>query len=321
MEVVVSEFAPILVVGFNRPLMIRETLTNLMACNEVDKHEIYICVDGPRSKDDAPKVEEVLRTIREVCGRRSLLPKIMQRETNLGGVKNMRRAIDEVLGVHGRVIIIEDDILVSRTFLQYMEAGLRHFQNDRRVWAINGYLDFKFRVPKKWPAGYFFAPRHSAWGWATWKSRWEEVDFDLTDWSEKRKDLSFCGELKKAGGDIVTMLDAQAAGELNAWDVQCTYYMRKNGMYTIRPRMSLTKNNGFGTQCEHCANPALCYSKQEYFDFLPSFGNAVDPDPAMIDVFTNSMSRTVFQRVADRLRRMYVEAFGAEHRYPTSDIS
>ena len=133
-------FAPVLVVGFNRPLMIRETLLNLAACDEIEKHEIYVCVDGPRSQKDEAKVGEVLKTVNDVFAKSRLSPNIIKRESNLGGVKNMRSAIDEVLGMHGRAIIVEDDILVSRTFLQYMESALRHFQDDDRVWAINGRL-------------------------------------------------------------------------------------------------------------------------------------------------------------------------------------
>lgn len=315
-----NDFAPVLVVGFNRPLMIRETLQNLIVCNEIDKHEVFVCVDGPRSISDESKVDEVLSVIEEVCNKGNISPRIIKRKENFGGVKNMRSAIDEMLDSYGRVIVVEDDILVSKTFLQYMESALRHFENDSRIWAINGYLDFKCRVPKSWPAGYFFAPRHSAWGWATWKSRWRAVDFDIADWRSDRTDPSVCEELKKAGGDVVRMLDAQMAGLLNAWDVQCTYYMRKNGMYTIRPRMSLTKNNGFGTECEHCSTRSPCYSKQEYFNFLPSFDDSVAQDSKMIDLFANSLSRTFSQRIGDRIKRAYVEMFGAAHRHPTSVI-
>lgn len=310
-----SDCAPVVVVAFNRPHMVRETLLNLSRCEEVDSHEVYLVIDGPRSDADREKINQVVVAANSFRSNGIPNLQVVARDANLGGVPNMRRTLDECLERYGRVIVIEDDILVSRTFLRYMEDGLRKFENDKRVWAINGYLDWKMAIPRSYPYDCFMAPRHSAWGWATWKDRWQAVDFELKDWPESADDV-LLKELSLCGGDIRAMLDAQKSGKLNAWDVQCTYYMRKNGMYTIRPRVSMTKNNGFGTECEHCSQPSSTYSKQKYYNLQPDFDVDLFPDENVLRAFRRSFSRPLVERVRDRILRFYLDYLGSTNREP-----
>ena len=305
---------PVMVVAFNRPGMLKETLSNLSRCENLDDREIHLYVDGPRNVADESKINAVI----EVAKEWGADLKIKRRNTNLGGVPNMIAAVSEMLEQYGRVIIIEDDILVSRSFLTFMDAALARYENNSKIWAINGYVDPKMTLPRLYKKDYFLAPRHSAWGWGTWKDRWAAVDFEIKDWTMRRSDESLVRELNVAGGDIVKMLDAEAAGELNAWDVQCTYYMRKNGLYTLRPRLTMTKNNGFGTECEHCSIPSSRYSKQKYYTFHPVLDDLPMTDPSVIAAFQNSFSRTFCQRLVDRAKRLYLDYCGDANRDPIS---
>lgn len=228
----------------------------------------------------------------------------------------MISAVREMLDAYGRTIIIEDDILVSRTFLSFMDDALDRYEDYPKIWAVNGYLDPKMSIPKKYKKDCFLAPRHSAWGWGTWKDRWAAVDFEITDWREKKRDESLLRELRIAGNDVINMLEAVSSGALNAWDVQCTYHMRKHGLYTLRPRVSLTKNNGFGTECEHCIMPSARYSKQKYYNFVPQLEAKPMVDDAVLAAFQNSFNRTYCQRIRDYVDRLYLEQFGDVNRHP-----
>ena len=304
--------SPVLVVAFNRPLMLAETLSNLARCDSVSSRDICLYVDGPRNSGDEAKVEGVI----DVAKKWGKGLRIIRRETNLGGVPNMISAVSEMLAVYGKTIVVEDDILVSKTFLSFMDEALDMYEDNPKIWAVNGYLDPKMRVPSQYKRDCFLAPRHSAWGWGTWKDRWESVDFKIMDWGEMRQDEAFLRELRIAGDDVVKMLEAEAKGTLNAWDVQCTYYMRKHGLYTLRPCLTLTKNNGFGTECEHCSLPSSRYSKQKYYNFRPRLDHAPTIDAEVLAAFYNSFHRTFVQRVADRVNRFYLDYFGDPNRYP-----
>ena len=303
---------PVMVVAFNRPAMLKETLSNLSRCENLGDREIHLYVDGPRNVADESKIRAVV----DVAMKWGRDLRIKIRNANLGGVPNMIAAVSEMLEQYGRVIIIEDDILVSQSFLTFMDDALSRYENNPKIWAINGYVDPKMTMPRQYKKDYFLAPRHSAWGWGTWKDRWAAVDFEIKDWTTMRSDESLVRELNVAGGDIVKMLDAEVAGELNAWDVQCTYYMRKNGLYTLRPRLTLTKNNGFGTECEHCSMPSSRYSKQKYYNFHPILDQSPTSDPLVLAAFRDSFHRTYLQRVEDRLMRFYLDHYGDSNRNP-----
>ncbi len=303
---------PLMVVAFNRPTMLKETLYNLSRCDTVDDRDIYLYVDGPRHIADKSKIDAVI----EVAKKWDHDVEIKRRGVNLGGVQNMILSVTEMLELYGKVIVVEDDILVSQSFLTFMDDALSMYEGNSKIWAINAYVDPKMIMPRQYKKDYFFAPRHSAWGWGIWKDRWAAVDFEIKDWRMKQNDISFIRELNMAGGDIVKMLDAEFSGELNCWDVQCTYYMRKNGLYTFRPRLTLTKNNGFGTECEHCTTPSSRYSKQKYYNFHPVLDEFPVMDSSVVAAFQNSFNRTISQRCGDRVKRLCLDFFGDGNRHP-----
>jgi hypothetical protein len=47
--------------------------------------------------------------------------------------------VSQVLGSHGRVVVVEDDLLLSPHFLSYMNDGLALYADDERVASIHGY--------------------------------------------------------------------------------------------------------------------------------------------------------------------------------------
>ncbi len=312
-----NDFAPIVQISYNRASVLQETLLNLACCDGIQNHDIYAYVDGPRTVADSRKVGENVRVLENFKG--SYLPRmeIIQREHNLGCLANMYESISDVLNRFGKAIIIEDDILVSRTFLRYVDAGLRFYANDKRIWAINGYLDFKMKIKTCYRHDIFLAPRHSAWGWGTWKDRWASVDFSLSDLEEFISNPQNLLKITASGRDMLPMLKAQYQGRLNTWDVQCTYHMVKNGLFSVRPCLSLVKNIGTGTECEHCIQYNVCCAKQEYFNFLPVFESNIQPDIRLLERFSEIKNLPCFPlRVLRKGFYALRRYLGSENRAP-----
>ena len=313
-----SEFAPIVQISYNRANVLHETLLNLARCEGIQNHDIYAYVDGPRNAADSCKVAENVQVLKNFRG--SYLPQmeIIQRKYNLGCLKNMYESVSAVLNRFGKAIIIEDDILVSRTFLRYVDAGLRLYAKDKRIWAINGYLDFKMKIKSYYHHDIFLAPRHSAWGWGTWKDRWEDVDFTLSDFEEFISDTSNLSKINGCGRDMLPMLRAQYLGRLNTWDVQCTYHMVKNGLFSVRPCLSLVKNIGTGTSCEHCVQYNVCCAKQKYFNFLPVLESDIQTDIGLLEKFSRLRDLPCFPlRVLRKGFHVLRTYLGSENRAPS----
>lgn len=278
--------APVIVVGYNRMSVLEETIIRLLNCDGVEKRKIYIYLDGARSDRDIPSVRETYDKVIELTRTRQNI-EIVRRSKNLGCRHNIFSAVSEVLNRHGRMILIEDDVFVSRTFLSYMDRALSFYQADKRIWNVNGYCPRYVKVPARYPHDVFLNLRNWTPGWGTWKDRWEAVDFDLKTLDAYLSGPDNLEKIQRAGWDLLPMLrrQAEAPDELNAWDVQCTFHMICNGLYSITPRYSLTKNVGFGMPSEHCVMKNPTMPTQRYYNFQPRLVKDLTEDPSIVRQF------------------------------------
>ena len=260
--------APVVMISFNRPDLVRLTMQNISLSYGVEDRDIFMFIDGPRNESDASAQEEIFEI---VSAYKTKLPRIdiIRRERNYGCRGNIVDAITYVINQYGRTIIVEDDILVSRTFLKYMDAALDFYEADKGIWCINAYQSPFLKIPRDYPMDVYLNPVNMCWGWGTWANRWNCVDFEMSDWSERKSDEALIAKLNKAGRQIIPMIEAQVAGRLRTWDVQCTYHVVKNDLLCVEPRFQLTKNIGFLPGGEHITADNPLYSRRKYYDFMP----------------------------------------------------
>lgn len=263
-------FAPIVFIGFNRPQLSRLTMGAAAKCSGIDKRDAFLFIDGPREgrEDDTIKTKETQQVAEEL--RRTVLPQlqIIKRDQNLGCRGNIIASISEVINAYEKAIIIEDDVLVSRTFLDYLDEALVLYESDKRIWCINAYQNPNLTVPRSVQGDVYLTPRNMCWGWGTWKDRWNEVDFDMKDWPEFIKDPN--NQLRIHNCDV--RLEEGIWDQYhvrNTWDIQCTYHMVKSCLWAVEPRYSLTKNCGSGVEGTHCLHEVPQYTKQRYYNFKP----------------------------------------------------
>lgn len=301
--------APVIVVGYNRAFVLRRALDNLSECANFAEHPVYVYLDGVREnrKDDAGFVNETRIMVESFCKKHANVTAI-HRPVNLGCFGNIVQAINEILEKHGRMILVEDDVLVSRTFLQYMDDALRFYKNDKRIWSVNAYQCRYLRVPSDYPHDVYLNVRNWTPGWGTWCDRWKSVRFDLSDWDEYKRKEENIARIDNAGIGIRSMLEKQAnvPEQFNAWDVCCTYHMIKNGLYSVEPRFSLTKNIGFGMRAEHCAGSDPTMPTQKYYNFSPKLVGDIQPNEKITKQFRYlSIDPRFVSRVIRKLKRIW----------------
>ena len=279
-----SRYASLVMIGFNRPEIQRKTLERVAKAEDSDKRDIYVFIDGPRKgRDDdvanAQKVFEVFKEFRELK-----LPRmtIRKREVNLGCRGNIIASITEVINKTDRVIVVEDDILVSETFFTYHDSALDMYEGDKRIWCINAYVHDRMKLPWSYSKDVFLTRRFMCFGWSTWKDRWNDVDFDLKCWPEFSADPSNL----KFMNDCSTMLLPAVKMQLenpNTWDVQCSFHIARKKMYSINPRYSLTKNNGSGAGV-HSLKFDYVTAKHKYYNFIPKLELEIKPDDKILEI-------------------------------------
>ena len=302
--------APLAIFAFNRPGTFEKVLDRLSKCDSLTgrgERVGYAFLDGAR-EGHAEDVEKIA-VVRELIERfkRDHFPtlKIVVRPRNYGNTENMPQGISEVLDRHGRIIVVEDDILVSRCFLEYMDEALERYANDPRIWCINAWRNRLVKVPSTYRHDVYLTPRAMCWGWGTWKDRWAAVDFKMQDWPEFKAEAENIERLDDIGIEVKWMLDEQYAGKLKAWDVQCVYHMAKNGLYAVEPRLALTKNIGFGTDCDHCSHPNVDISTAKYYDFRPQIPDMISPDRRIYGGYRyGRVCPLLFERIKRKVRRL-----------------
>ena len=243
--------APIVLFVYNRADRIEKLLASLIQNPECKDTELYIFSDGPKTERDEVKVRAVREKISGLeLNEKFLAVQMICSEKNKGLASAIISGIDFVLENHDRVIVIEDDNVVASDFLDYMNRGLKYYQNNQDVWAINAFSrDMSF--PLDYTYDIYAVQRISSYSWGTWADRWRKTEWRIEKYypsffwkREQRRLFDMYGE------DRSLMLDAQICGKVNSWAIRFDFSMLKNNMYCIAPCISrtyCTGNDGSGT--------------------------------------------------------------------------
>ena len=283
---------PVVLVAYNRPDALKKALEALVANELAAQTDLYIRIDGPKGEKDAEKVEVVRSVAREARGFRSV--EVFSAPENRGLAASVIAAVERVLEVSETVIVVEDDLVVSRGFLAYMNQALERYASEPMVFSVCGYTN-RITVPEGYGYDAYFAPRSSSWGWGTWKDRWESVDWNPTPASLQKNTCAFN---RWGGSDCAKMLRDWMEGRNQSWAIRFCYSQFLQGKVALFPVWSLVDPSagfaGDGTNCRK-------YSRFK-FDFDPD-GGTTFRFPSEIEVI-DSLRRSAL-RYHSTLRRAW----------------
>ena len=247
--------SPITLFVYNRPEHTRRTVEALKQNKLAKESNLIIFSDAPRSQAQAEKVCEVRAYIRQIDGFNSVT--VIERETNFGLARSIIDGVTSVVNQHGRVIVLEDDLVTSPYFLQYMNDGLMVYEDNDDVASIHGYVYPIDSLPET-----FFMRGADCWGWATWKNKWamfEPNGAKLLD-ELKRKKLTKRFDFNGTYG-FTQMLVDQIAGNNDSWAIRWHASAFLKNKYTLYPGKSLVLNIGNDGSGEHSGVTDLFFSE------------------------------------------------------------
>lgn len=243
--------APIILFAFNRPKALMNAVNHLLKNSEAYESDLYVYIDGPRSnsESDIVNVEEVKEIAAKIEGFRSCNIKCSPQ--NLGLSSSVISGVSEVINKYGKVIVLEDDLCVTTNFLAFMNQGLEKYENVDKVYSICGYTN-RVKKPTEYAYDSYFCTRSSSWGWATWKNRWNTVDwcFDKDKWNTFLK--LQCDFNKWGGSDMSKLLKDWHDGKNKSWAIRFDYNQFLNKSISLFPLKSLVDNQGFDGGGTHC---------------------------------------------------------------------
>lgn len=224
-----SKCLPVVVVAFNRARSLKRLLGSLNdAIYTVDDVPLIISIDKGDSNQDVLAVAE---SFVWEHGEK----KVVYQETNLKLRKHVLQCGDYALK-YGNVIVLEDDLYVSKYFYQYAESALKFTQDNNRIGGISLY-NHRFNVESAEPFesiddGYdnWYFQFASSWGEAWSKSQWER----FKEWYEKSPNIDDCAQIP-----LYVRKWSQSS-----WLKYFIAYLIEKDLYFLYPHKSLTTNFG-----------------------------------------------------------------------------
>lgn len=297
--------APILFFAFNRPEHAQSSIKALAEACLANQSEVFVFIDGPKTDLDKEKIIKVRRNIEAVGSFKKI--EIIQRTKNIGLANNISDGVGQIINTKGRVIVLEDDIIVSKGFLKYMNYALDYYEDNPIVWHIGGYNE---DITQDEHTKVFFSRVMRCWGWATWKNRWAHYRRE----PEKLIQSFSKSDIYKFNLDGVEDFWAQVlkneSGKINTWAVFWYATIFKNNGLCLNPVISHVRNIGFDSTGTHCRSDNGKHSVK-YLNvseiFIPP--PCVIEDAEIIDKLKKHFKRYKKQKIATKLFKSAIKLF------------
>jgi glycosyltransferase involved in cell wall biosynthesis len=229
---------PVLLLAYNRPEQTGRVLQRLRECGVTN---IFVSADGPKSKTDRVKTDEVKSCINRHS---SIISHSQSSEHNLGCKKAVITGVNWFFDNVEEGIILEDDCLPNEHFFAFSNDLLSRYREERNIWMISGNNPLG-----SWEAqgNHFFSRIGHIWGWATWKDRWDDFRPELPYIQSFIDNQGFekaFGPTRLAQSRKELTLKAKS-GEIDTWDYQwMAQILTENGLAVV-PSQNLVQNIGF----------------------------------------------------------------------------
>jgi hypothetical protein len=238
-------FAPIILFVYNRPLHTQMTLEALSENDLANDSILYIYADGPKENattEQKKKIQETRDVIRSRNWCKQVI--IVESELNNGLAKSIVKGVTDVVNKHGKIIVLEDDLVTTKGFLKYMNDALTVYNDEEKVMHISGYI-YPAKIEDQ-EEQTFFVNILSCWGWATWARAWKFYDADsynhVAHFNSNKEIKKFNIE---GHADYYHQLILNKEGRINTWAVKWYASWLSHGGYSLFPYKSLAQNNGF----------------------------------------------------------------------------
>lgn len=311
---------PLAFFAYNRPRHTARALDALAACRRLDDFEFYFFSDGPRNAEAQVDVDKVRQILAENAKRFSA--QIVERESNLGLAKSIVDGVGRLCESHGRVVVLEDDLIVAPDFLHYMAAALDHYENHPEVMQVGAYT---IAPSKDRDTDAFLLPVTTTWGWGTWARAWQKFSWTPQGWPATRRDATWLSRFEINGaGSYVSMLEDRLAGRNNSWGILWWYAVSRSGGEVVYPLKTLVSNEGFDGSGVHCGTGTALgqHNASAVAPPLPltlSFPRQLRHEPADLDLLENVLRNqnglparvsSKMRYLLDRIRRGVRNALG-----------
>ncbi|MGN0049514.1 MAG: glycosyltransferase family 2 protein [Bacteroides sp.] len=251
-----KEYAPILIFTYNRPTHTRRLIESLRTNAESVESPLIVYSDAAREAVDEASVAEVRRYLHTLDGFGSV--ELVERSANWGLARNVIDGVTTQVNRYGRVIVLEDDLVVAPYFLRFMNEALEMYADEPRVGHIQA-CDFT-QDPSLPPT--FLIKWTGSWGWGTWARAWQHFNPDGAALLRRLEEEKLTRTFDFGGTYRFTrMLRRQVQGKNNSWAIRWNASLFLAGILSLNVGRSLVQNTGFDGSGTHCGGGGLYDSR------------------------------------------------------------
>jgi hypothetical protein len=295
------DFSPIVIFAFNRPDHLQQVLSALSQNEEFNLSPFFIYCDGPRNKDDCQNVD-LTRSVANQWPHPN--KSVIEAHSNQGLAESVIVGVTQVVQRFGRVIVLEDDLIVERSFLNLLNRALKKYENDSKVMQVSAYM---FPIPEfRGRSEALFLPNISSWGWGTWSRAWSYFDRSAANWELLLGDKAIRSKFDVAGSyEYSDMLFRQMMGKIDSWAIRWNWSVYRSSGLVVYPPFSLVRNIGFDGSGTHCVKSNIgstkLRSRIEPIKFSEDVRVRIE-DMVFIEAALKRLSGPIYMRLIKRIR-------------------
>jgi hypothetical protein len=245
-----TEGAPIAIFAYRRSEHLGRLIDSLLDSPLAQRSPLFVFCDGARDQADEAGVAATRTVAHERLGTRA---QIVESALNKGLAQSVIAGVSELCQRFGRVIVLEDDLVLHPQCLAFLNAALARYADEQRVFHINAY-----RYPLPPASAPSFSRLVSSWGWATWQRAWVNFEPDATLLAQRLRDAKLIASLDFGGAfPFFEMLQSQAAGKVDSWAIRWYASTLLRGGLGLYPNVSQVSNAGFDNSGVHCGTGSI----------------------------------------------------------------
>ncbi len=271
--------APICLFAFNRPQHTKRTLDALAASPLAPQTDLIAYVDGPRTPEEAPVVDLVAEIISKQTGFANV--SVTKREANVGLASAIQDGVTATMQARGKAIVVEDDIVTSPAFLNFMNEALHRYEHDKRVWHIAGYNEELPALSDR--PGAVFWRFMSCWGWASWADRWQHFERDPEQLVNDFSTNNIYRFNLDGAEDFWSQVLGNVRGEIRTWAIFWYATIFRNDGLCLSPYPSYAENIGLDGSGTHCIPAGEVRDRVLNQNMLPDFPDQVREDRVALE--------------------------------------
>lgn len=294
---IIFEPAPVLLFVYKRIITLKKVIKSLNENELVYRNELYIFSDGPKNESEKIQIKKLRSYLIKIKGFKKV--KIFARKKNIGLASNIIEGVSKIIKAKKKVIVIEDDLILSKNFLQYMNDNLEKYKNQKKVWHISGW-NWNFNFPKH-KYDFFFMRYATCWGWATWKNRWQYFEknpnkliksFNKSKIEKFNLDNSY---------NFWSQVIRNEKKIINTWAIfwYATIFVNKG--LSINPVISQVRNIGNDSYSTNLKGN-ITISKKIFKDYVPKkYPKIVQEDKILLEIIKSKLRPNFLNKIFNKI--------------------